>query len=157
MSNLRARLGFINNIHQHLTELRCLLGSTVAASDLLSLEETEAIRESWKRTERSPRWRCEVGFEARIGTRFSKLIERFSECQPQVYLWTNLSNSCGLARPVALLEVQFGFEFGAIAAGIITVISVDSQDRLLLDFSECDGELMLEIEVEGACWGRIQY
>ena len=58
-------------------------------------------------------------------------------------------------RPVLLSEVRFDFDFSVNKDGMLVLLTMDLQDRMLLDFSEGpDGELLLEVEVAGANWGQ---
>lgn len=134
-----------------------MLGRTVLAGDLTSLEETDRLRELASRVERSPSWKLKVGFEERTGQRFCKMLEHFGVCQSEVHLWTKLSNHCGLMPPVSLSEIRFDFEFGAVPDGVIVVLGVDYQHSLLLEFSADGGERYLEMEIEGSRWGRLEY
>ncbi len=156
MTRLAVRLTQKVNLPQHLRELSHLVGRKVEPEELLSLAETEAVRAQGMTVQRLPSWRCELRFSDKRSARFGRLLQAIRERNPSpVYLWTPLSNDCGLLRPVSLSDVQFDFGFAVNRDGIVVLLTADLQDRMLLDFSEGpDGELLLEVEVAGANWGQ---
>ena len=159
MTPLAVRLTQKLNLPQHLRELSQLVGRKVEPEELLSLVETEAVRAQGMTVQRLPSWRCELRFSDKRSPRFGRLLQAFCERNPSlVYLWTPLSNDCGLLRPVPLSEVRFDFDFAVNRDGILELLTADLQDRMLLDFSEGpDGEQLLEVAVAGAHWGQVVY
>lgn len=159
MTRLAGRLTQKLNLPQHLRELSQLVGRKVEPEELLSLVETEAVRAQAMTVQRQPSWRCELRFSDKRSPRFGRLLQAIRERNPSpVYLWTPLSNDCGLLRPVSLSDVRFDFDFAVNKDGILELLTADLQDRMLLDFSEGpDGEQLLEVEVAGANWGQATY
>ena len=159
MTPLAVRLTQKLNLPQHLRELSQLVGRTVEPAELLSLAATEAVRAQGMTVQRLPSWRCELRFSDKRSPRFGRLLQAFRERNPSpVYLWTSLSNDCGLLRPVSLSDVRFDFDFEVNRDGILELLTADLPDRMLLDFSEGpDGEQLLEVEVAGANWGQATY
>ena len=159
MTPLAGRLTQKVNLPQHLRELSHLVGRKVEPEELLSLAETEAVRAQGMTVQRLPSWRCELRFSDKRSARFGRLLQAIRERNPSpVYLWTPLSNDCGLLRPVSLSDVRFDFDFAVNRDGIVVLLTADLQDRMLLDFSEGpDGEQLLEVEVAGANWGQATY
>ena len=159
MTRLAGRLTQKVNLPQHLRELSQLVGRKVEPEELLSLAETEAVRAQGMTVQRLPSWRCELRFSDKRSARFGRLLQAIRERNPSpVYLWTPLSNDCGLLRPVPLSDVRFDFDFAVNRDGIVVLLTADLQDRMLLDFSEGpDGEHLLEVAVAGAHWGQATY
>ena len=142
---------------QHLAELGCLLGRPVRADELLTLEETEAIRFQSKQIRLTPTWRQTIPFESRGSRTVVDLFQRLHDSRLlPVYVWTPLSNVCGLARPIRLVEVNLEFDFNINREGIIAFIVTDLLDKVVFDFSAKDGHLELEIEASGDHWGRLE-
>src|SRR5947209_2487665 len=103
MSRLQQLLAFRRSIAQYLTQLSRLTGTIVSKECLLSLNETAAIRERSKAMERAPSWRETLEFSEKRGPRFQHFVRLLRERNPSdVYIWTLLSNDCGLLRPVSL-------------------------------------------------------
>lgn len=144
---------------RHLGQLESLLGRPVAAEDLLSLDETEAIRARALATTRSPQWGCQIGFAEKNADRFQSLVRRLSEQHAVgVFLWTPLANSCGVLRPVPLSDIRWEFDYALFPEGILVILGADLEDQLLLDFSEDpQGERVVEIEGAGRHWGEVKY
>lgn len=73
-----------------------------------------------------------------------------------MYVWTALSNVCGVARPIPLLEFNLAFDFNVNREGIVVLLTSDLRDKLVFDFSVQNGTPELEIEVSGEHWGRVE-
>lgn len=158
MTNTSAILGRKAHLPHHLAELRNLVRREVSEADLLSLEDTNALREKAKANRPSPLSRVEVPFSDKNGARFAALVDQMRCDERSVYIWTPLSNVCGLLRPVHLSEVNFGFEFDINPEGILVILTSDLVDKLLLDFSDNDAaERVIEIETSGPRWGTMRY
>lgn len=156
MSELHSALAFKTNIGRHLAQLSQLTGSAVREENLLSLLETGALRERSKANEYVPSWRRTVAFSEKAGRRFQRFVESLEEMNSSgVYIWTPLSNVCGLHRPVTLKSIHWEFDFELIPDGILVLLTADIADKMLLDFSEGPtGKEELEIEVSGPHWAR---
>lgn len=144
---------------RHLRELGQLVGRALTADDLLSLEDTESLRVQALSVVRAPSWRCEIPFADMQSPRFAQLVGALQKANPSpIYVWTPLSNVCGLLRPVALSDLRFDFDFTVLPDGILVLLAADFQDQMLLDFSEGeDAGQLLEVEGAGAHWGQIKY
>lgn len=144
---------------RHLRELGQIVGRSLMPDDLISVEKTESLRVQALSVVRAPSWRCEIPFADMQSPRFTRLVDALQKANPSpIYVWTPLSNVCGLLRPIPLLDVRFNFEFTALPDGILVILTADFQDQLLLDFSEGNNaEQLLEVEVSGAQWGQIEY
>ncbi len=141
---------------RHLRELGQLVGRTLTADDLLSIEDTESLRVHALSVVRAPSWRCQIPFADMQSPRFAHLVEKLQMANPSpVYVWTLLSNICGILRPIALSELRFDFDFTSLPDGILVLLTADFQNQMLLDFSEGEAaEQRLEIEVSGAQWAK---
>src|SRR5262249_3594428 len=127
--------------------------------DLLSLDETEAIRQKAKSRSERPSGRTEIPFSEKGGARFQAVVGRLHDANnSSVYVWQPLANVCGLLRPVSLDEVEFAFEYDLNPEGIVVVLTTDLVDKLLLDYSvDASNRQMLEIELSGRNWGAVRY
>ena len=144
---------------RHLTELRSLVGRPVQTDEILSLEETEVVRVQSTGVIRAQAWREEIRFAEKAESRFLDLVRAIGVLNPSlVYIWTPLSNICGLLRPVMMNKINFAFDFGINADGVLSIITEDFQNELLFDFFEDEsGEEMLDIRVSGKHWGAVKY
>lgn len=64
-------------------------------------------------------------------------------------MWTALTNDCGVHRAVPLSELDFSFPFEFNPEGILSVVSQDLGDSILLDWYEEGGVELLDLEVTG--------
>ncbi len=144
---------------EHLSIMEKLLNRKFEKSELLSVEETEVIRQKSIHTwDKYPQRVFEIAFEERKSSRFQKFIETLAKAAAQdVYLWLPHTRSCGLHKPVKLLAVNFAFEFDWIKEGLFSIVTADGANRLTLDFSEDGGEYLLELEIRGREWSQISY
>ena len=63
-----------------------------------------------------------------------------------VYILTSLSRDCGAVLIDSIIYFNFNFNFMDDHSGIISLISSDVKNKILLDFYEEDGLQYLEIE-----------
>src|SRR5215470_8502405 len=107
MSELGKTIAYRNNLRRHLTQLSHLTGRVVAKEDLLTLDETEALRSRSKAIAYAPSWRLTMKFAEKSTPRFRRLVTELHERNASgVYLWTPLANDCGVMRPVELGSIQ---------------------------------------------------
>ncbi|MFT3912597.1 MAG: hypothetical protein QM704_00510 [Anaeromyxobacteraceae bacterium] len=138
------------HLARHLTELGRLLHKEVRTEDLLSLDETEALLARSKAvTRRAPDWKSSFPF-AEKEQRLSRPIRPIHA--EMVYVWTALANDCGVHRLVRLSELDFRFSFDFSPEGILTVISEDLENQMLLDWHKDNGVELLDLEVTGPRW-----
>ncbi|SUP53868.1 Uncharacterised protein [Weeksella virosa] len=96
--------------------------------------------------------------ESKLKLRFSKKIlfndkeelKRITfnnfNAKDSVYIFTSLSRDCGAVLIDSINSFNFNFNFMDDHSGIISLISSDVKNKILLDFYEEDGLLYLEIE-----------
>jgi hypothetical protein len=159
MIDLSEKLAFQRELHRYLQELSLLVGRSVHKNELLTLEETKAIRLQANQVIRKPIEKFEIPFEAKQKHRFVKLMELLAEKNPSdVYLWTPASNLCGVMQPVSLKIVNLSFPFNLNPEGIVVFLTSDFFDQILFDYSlGLDEEQILEVELSGSHWGSISY
>ncbi|RYZ09382.1 MAG: hypothetical protein EOO73_03540 [Myxococcales bacterium] len=158
MSELANKLAYRNEIRRHLAELTRLLGREVRADELLSLEDTQRVRGALN-GEEEPSRSFVIPFDDKSSPRWALFVSNLSATlSGNVYLWTPASNECGLLRPVPLGAVDFTFEFETIPEGIVSIVSEELGDRMVLDFSEeAQQGRVLEVEQFGETWGKVAY
>jgi len=145
--------GLRRNKHlaRHLTELGCLLRREVRPEDLLSLDETEVLL--GRTAKRTPGHKETFPFAEKARGSLSPLVHAFQN--DFVYLWTALTNDCGVHRAVPLADIDFNFPFEFSPEGILSVVSQDLGDRILLDWYEEGGVELLDFEVIGPRWSAV--
>jgi len=101
----------------------------------------------------------EIPFSGKIGLRFQEYVSKLASAnRSDVYVWTSESLVCGVLMPISLSSVEFLFPFEINMDGIVSFLTADLRDRLVLDWYVSDGGgQMLEIEANGAPWGEIRY
>ena len=97
-----------------------------------------------------------VPFTEKLSKRFSTLIVALEYRNPHpVFVWMDAANECGYAKPIKLSHFKFGFEFRRIPEGIISLITTDARDKMLVDFEMGDdGIESMIIELHGEEWGK---
>jgi hypothetical protein len=102
--------------------------------------------------------RFEIPFGQKSDKRFKGFIERLTAANPSsIYLWTAYATDCGALKLGSLSSVDFEFAFDASEQGIFSLLTTDSADRLLLEFHEDGGRLILDVEVQGEHWSMIHF
>jgi len=159
MSDLNSKFQARSNLPVYLAELGQLMRRAVGAGELLPLEETHTIRERASKFKRTPLRKQELPFSDRETTRFHAMIEQLSTLNSaSIYVWTPRAYICGLHRLVPLHEINFQFAFDINREGILSLLTEDLRNGLLLDFSEeVAGVRTLEIELSGESWGLAKY
>jgi hypothetical protein len=146
-------------LEQYLKELSQLLGRTVLLEELGSPEEAQALRVAAQQLLYQPSVVREIGFDEKKTSRFRKFVERLVEVNPNpVYVFTPRTISCGVLEIDTLRDVRFDFDFGLNPEGILSFVTRNLSDSLLLDFFESPGgERRVEVEAQGASWARIEF
>jgi hypothetical protein len=160
MSDLQQRLFRNRHLSSHLNGLASLVNGPVSASDLLSPQEVSRLREKIdNQTRRSRMEKFQIPFEEKLTVRFKNLVNALHEMNSSpIYVWTPLSNDCGLLQVESLRSVDYSFGFDVVPEGLFSLVTVDLLDEMLLDFSEDDrGKRILEIELYGLHWSGIGY
>lgn len=159
-SKLVERLTYRHNIASHLSQLSHLTNREVTAGDLLSLEATRAIREQPRPLLKNrPLKKFKIRFSEKTDARFTAFIKSLHALNPKpIYIWIDHTNECGLYEIGSILEINFKFEYSKFPAGIMSFVTKDFSDKLLLDFfEESTGEKYIEIELTGDRWSSCTY
>ena len=99
-----------------------------------------------------------IPFTERLSSRFAELISNLESLNPHpIFVWIEAANDCGFAKPIRLSDFRFGFDFERIPEGIISLITSDARDKMLMDFEEDDDGLkIMTIELHGDGWGKAE-
>jgi hypothetical protein len=156
MSDANPKLAFRSSIPRYLRELEAFLGHGVEASSLLTPQETKLLQEQARRVPRVPIVRWRMRFEDREKPWFHGLVAKLADLNSSaIYLWTPMSIVCGILREVPLRDLQlFSFPFSINAEGILTILTSDLKDQMLMDFWEDEGR-WLDVELAGEHWGNV--
>ncbi|WP_061234866.1 hypothetical protein [Leptospira interrogans] len=99
----------------------------------------------------------EIPFEEKNSERFSRFLNiLYSKNQLPIYIWTSLSNDCGVYRIPSILDFNSHFTF-EVNGGFILLLSENLDDELIFDFTEDNNERLLEVELSGANWIQVEY
>lgn len=157
-TDVGGRLAQAKHMASHLQQLGQILHRSLRSQDLLSVAATIELRNRLMKVNRQPRWRHVTEFSQLSGESFGTFVRRLAgDTRARVYIWTPSTNVCGALPPVSLLDIAFDFPFSINPEGIISFLTDDGLNELLLDFShESSGEVV-EIEGSGELWGRTAY
>ncbi|MBM9575787.1 hypothetical protein JWG45_01345 [Leptospira sp. 201903070] len=105
-----------------------------------------------------PKKNINMQFEEKSTKRFKDFIQNlYSKNQNPIYIWTELSNDCGIYEINSILEFNFDFSFDINDKGLIHLLSINLKDEMILDFSNNYNEYELEVELCGPNWIHIDY
>lgn len=134
----------------YIEELSRLVNSEFNEADLSSSELLEKIRTA--HIDRENGFKIQIPFSDK--STLKKLIDELCliSSSDGIYIVTDYSNYCGALFLNSICEFNSNFNFSDEHAGIVTIISQDLENELVLDFSEEDHRQILEIEVYGKIW-----
>lgn len=144
-------------LSKYLEELNAILDTAKGSYQVLSLEETDRILQ---RSAESINKEKVLKYQLEFDHKEEFLIDCMIECNRllsgMIYLFTGYSEDCGLAVVDTLMMLKPDFSFTSEHAGLISIISGDLSNKILLDFYEENNEYFLEIEIYGDLWGSIE-
>lgn len=136
-----------------------LANTTVNRSDLSTIDSVNEVKAKATKLENFPTENFSINFSDKKSGRFCKYIESLYKANGErVYLWTSKSNDCGLYSVGCIKDVDFSFPFELNTEGMLVLLSLDINDKLLLDFyiDSC-GSKVIDIEAQGLNWTNIKY
>lgn len=147
------------HLKRYLEELGALIGRVVKAEELGSLEEVAAMRQAAQRFIGQPTAKYEINFSDRRSERFKKFLKNLTVANRlAIYVWTPHTIDCGALLVDSLDAISFDFEFAINDDGVLSFMTSDLRDRLLVDFSSTStGEQVMRIEIQGANWTKVVY
>lgn len=144
----------------YLQELSELTGNSITNTNLLSYSDTKEIQgKSVKALNLLRKKTFQIAFDEKKSDRFLNYIHNLSRANPSaVYIWTHATNSCGSLKIDSLLSIKFEFVYTVNSQGIVSFLSENCSDRLLLDFTENEsGDRVLTVETQGVTWPDVVY
>lgn len=159
MNDLSRKIAYRRNIKAYLSQLKALTKRDVTEEDLLPLDIVEQIREKSKYLTQKPKRKFVIPFEKKVGPRFQRFVQNLGDLNPNpVYVWTELTNSCGLFEVCSITLFNFDFEYSVNRQGVIVLLTEDLADKMVLDFgADASGAYLLEIELIGDHWTTVPY
>jgi hypothetical protein len=154
MNNRQLEIRERINLPAYLKELSVLAGREVNREEMISLEFTAQLQGKVAAIPSVPSVKFKLQFDVLKLPAFATFIEHLRDLNPlPVYLWTSHTMDCGVFKLTSISEINFGFPFELMPAGIFTITPEDVQDRMVLDFSvQDDGRKILELELYGNHW-----
>ena len=136
-----------------------MIGRPVQSDELLSLEQTAALRAARQKFGAQTTASSETPFSDRGSERFKVFVRRLHDANPSpVYVWTPRTIDCGTLLLPSPMAIRWDFDFAINEEGIHAFVTGDLADRLLLDFSELPtGEQLMKVEIQGANWEGVAY
>ena len=117
----------------------------------MSLEKTEEIRDQSIGTlSNKSIIKIDLSFEDK--SQLKEIIDNLSGVAGSILVFTDNSNYCGAARIADLSKFNTQFNFEEEHSGIISILSQDLTNNLVIDFYEEIGQQFMELEVQGGEW-----
>lgn len=147
------------NLNAYLAELAALTGRSIEADELGTPEEAAAIRERARSFSSQAAACLDIPFTERMSERFHAFVQRLQAANASpVYVWTPRTIDCGALVVSSLVVIHFDFDFTITEDGILSFVTTDLEDRLLLDFSaSAAGNQLMTIETQGRNWATLTY
>jgi len=147
------------HMDRYLGELSTLMARAVQPDELGSREQAVEMRVAAQGfLGQSSAW-CEIKFADRSSEHFAKFLKRLTDANSSsIYVWTPHTIDCGTFLAPSLDVIKFDFPFAINDDGILSFVTSDLQDRLVLDFSRTfAGQEVMRVETQGPGWARIIY
>ena len=154
-STLSQRLRSNLYIGAYLAELSSILGRPVAKDELESMDATQAVADAQKPLLAFEPVKFEIPFSQRSAKPVHDLIQTLSFANPApLFLWASHANDCGVLKLRSLADVRSDFAFD-VNEGLISLVTIDLCDQILLDFYEEEGSQVLCLAVQGTHWTAV--
>lgn len=141
---------------KYLADLSALLGRDVLQDELGPVEQVQVLQAEARKLSRLEKVCYEMAFAGKKDAHFKKFIgELFNANSLPVYLWASHVEECGLLLLPSIRDMNFDFSFDVDGNGVISLVTYDFKDGMLLDFFIDDGSERLIIEVQGEHWRDI--
>lgn len=141
-------------LQKYIFEVNNLLSFETTQSNLLSIEDTDIIRDKAKLLRNKPKSYARMLFSNK-----RKLKEYINELKQledgELLMLITDSYYCGAVRVPSLSDFNYNFEFSAEHCGIVSFIRSDISNELLIDFYEQGGEQFIEVEAFGDTWSKV--
>lgn len=153
------RIEQLTNMPAYLRGLSELVAREVFREELLSLEDTDALRGRFRKGTPDSQVSLELPFEDRRSDRFASYVSRMAETKDtKIYIWTGRSASCGAFMFDSIRGVEFDFSFDVDDGRALWFITEDLEDTIYLDFDlSDDGDRLLRVLVSGSSWVHCEY
>lgn len=154
-AELKRKLG----LKAHLAELALVLGRPVCVEELGTPKEAAALREGSRNLALQPVMAFEMPFADRMSVRFQAFIAKLHAANPSpIYVFIPSTIDCGAILVPSLTDINFGFDFKINDEGVLSFVTADLADRLLLDlFVSSAGDQLMTLETQGANWMQVIY
>jgi hypothetical protein len=129
---------------QYLEELNKILKINVDATNLLSIVETDGIRQHILAKELKYATKILFAQKEKLKEMIFNNIERKND---NYYIFTSYSNDCGTLKINLLQDFNFNFSFEDEHVGLITFTREDLFEKIILDFYEENKIQYLDIEI----------
>jgi len=149
-------IAYRRNIGKYLQELKNFCKNVPIENELLSLDETQNIRNCSKALDTVVARRLRMDFHEKISDKFLDFVESlYKKNRSNIFIWTPLTATCGTYKLDSILDFNFGFEFDSNPEGIVVLLASNFTDKITLDFSvDCAGKKILDIDLVGDNWGK---
>jgi hypothetical protein len=147
----RRRLFGKQFLSEYLKELNDITNIKIIPEKLLSIEKSDIVRAARYTRSKS----CILNFndKEKLLLVIGQLIKiKDGPC----YLYTTYSKDCGLLQLDYLGDFKIYFNFTDEHAGFIKIIMQDLSNSISLDFYEERGNQLLEIEIFGEDWCKVE-
>lgn len=150
------------HLQEYLEELGQVVGRSVDAEELGSLEQARTIRERSLHCPACGAGGAEIPLDEKHSERFRWFFQRLRHANPSpVYVWTPRTICCGTFLAPSLAPVFADFDLGVNMEGVLAFLSSDLEDALLFEFTDAGGETngngALRIETRGPNWAKVAY
>lgn len=153
-NDLSRKLARKTQMDRYLAQVSEISGRLVEQDELDSIEETDAIRSEFKKFIDQPKAAFEIKPNDLRSGRFIHFLESLEQANPKpVFIWIERTNVCGAFKLPSVSKIYAGFKPEKVPEGIISFITEDLENSLILDFDDDS----VEVELQGPDWIDVRY
>lgn len=139
---------------EYLAELSVLLNRDVHASELSSPAAALEVQLKSKALVMKPLSSFVIPFSEKSSGRFRSFVRNLNKkIDGSVLLFTPSTLAFGFIETASLFDINFEFPFSFNKDGVVSILSSDASNSLLMDFFVSNSNIeTLEVELEGFEW-----
>lgn len=146
------------DMSRYLQDLSLIVGRPVSAAEIEGLDSLEKTRsEAMALLSAAPTHSFRLGLSERDSLRFRQYLAVLSQLNSsRIYVWTELSNRCGLFEIESLSMLNLQLDLELVQGEVLVLLAKNLQDRLTINL-DLEDEPAWEIDTTGKLWSQARH
>ncbi len=144
---------YLLNIRNYEREISLLSRTPFSSSRLIDLDKVDDFRRKVCGIKEVKKATYKIDLSSRSSPVFRELISTFADANRSgVSIWIERSQYCGPYFLASIEEFNFEFDVAGLKEGIISLIAMNHEDGMILEFGPSGSNSLLDIELFGRNW-----